>query len=87
MKDLSWRAVVEKRIAELEEDLKFCENMLNKEARIELARRILEDLMKDVKSIPTRNLPKPLKTKIADIQMKIRILYHRANALLSLQEE
>jgi len=87
VKDLSWRAVVEKRIAELEEDLKFCENMLNKEARIELARRILEDLMKDVKSIPTRNLPKPLKTKIADIQMKIRILYHRANALLSLQEE
>ncbi|MCD6536465.1 MAG: hypothetical protein J7K49_05485 [Thaumarchaeota archaeon] len=84
---MSWRAVVEKRIAELEEDLKFCENMLNKEARIELARRILEDLMKDVKSIPTRNLPKPLKTKIADIQMKIRILYHRANALLSLQEE
>ena len=87
MKDLSWRTVVEKRIAELEEDLKFCENMLNKEARIELARRILEDLMKDVKNIPTRNLPKPLKTKIADIQMKIRILYHRANALLSLQEE
>ncbi len=87
MEDLSWRAVVEKRIAELEEDLKFCENMLNKEARVELARRILEDLMKDVRKIPARDLPKPLRTRIEDIQMRIRILYHRANALLSLQEE
>lgn len=80
-------AVVEERMAELEEGLRFCESMLNKEARIELARRILEDLMEESKNILTQNLPEVLKKRIENLQTRIRILYHRANALLSLQQE
>ncbi|MCS7132570.1 MAG: hypothetical protein N3F65_03205 [Nitrososphaeria archaeon] len=87
MNDLNEEAVLEERIAELEKDLRFCENMLNKEARIELARRILEDLMEESKSIPTQDFPEALKIRIENLQMRIRILYHRANALLSLQQE
>lgn len=80
-------AMFEERISELEEDLKFCENMLNREARIELARMILEDLMEESKSILTQDLPETLKTRVENLQMRIRVLYHRANALLSLQQE
>ena len=87
MEDLRDEADIEKRIDKIQEDLRFCEKILNKEARIELAKRILEDLLKEVRSIPRDGLSEHLKAKLTDMEMRIRILYHRANALLSLQEE
>lgn len=78
---------VEKRIREIEADLRFCEKLLGKEARMSLAKRILEELMKQVREIPVERLPEDLKTRVLDLGLKIRILYHRASALLSLQEE
>jgi hypothetical protein len=32
-------------------------------------------------------LPENLRERVLDIEFRIRVLYHRANALLSLQEE
>lgn len=78
---------IEKRIREIEADLSFCEELLKKEARMNLAKRILEELMKQIREIPVEGLPEDLKTKVIDMGLRIRILYHRANALLSLQEE
>jgi len=77
----------EKRIREIEEDLRFCEQLLQREARMELVKVMLEDLMKEVRSIMETGLPEGLGEKVSDIEFKIRVLYHRANALLSLQEE
>ena len=87
MDDLRREAEVEGRISKIQEDLRFCEKILNKEARIELARRILEDLLKEIRSIPRSGLSAQLKAKLTDMETRIRVLYHRANALLSLQEE
>ena len=80
-------ADAEKRLKKIEEDLSFCEKMLNKEARIDLAKRMLEDLLRETRGLSSVNLPRPIKARLSDIELKIRILYHRANALLSLQEE
>ena len=77
----------EKRIREIEEDLRFCEQLLQREARMELVKIMLEDLMKEVRSIMEAGLPEDLREKVSDMEFKIRVLYHRANALLSLQEE
>ncbi len=77
----------EKRIREIEEDLRFCEQLLQREARMELVKVMLEDLMKEVRSIMEAGLPEALREKVSDMEFKIRVLYHRANALLSLQEE
>jgi len=77
----------EKRIREIEEDLRFCEQLLQREARMELVKVMLEDLMKEVRSIMEAGLPETLREKVSDMEFKIRVLYHRANALLSLQEE
>ena len=77
----------EKRIREVEEDLKFCEELLSKEARMNLAKRILEELMRQIRKIPLNELPESSRSKVSNMELRIRILYHRANALLSLQEE
>lgn len=77
----------EKRVREIEEDLQFCEQLLRKEARMDLVKRILEDLIKDVRKLEEAGLPENLRERVSDIEFRIRILYHRANALLSLQEE
>jgi hypothetical protein len=77
----------EKRIREIEEDLRFCEQLLRKEVRMDLVKIILEDLMREVKSIAEEGLPEDLRERVSDIEFRIRVLYHRANALLSLQEE
>lgn len=87
VEDLDEKDFVEKRVGEIEKDLKFCEKILGKEARIELAKRILEDLMKEIRNLPLRGLPENLRRKITQMEIRIRILYHRANALLSLQKE
>ena len=78
---------VEKRVREIEADLRFCEKLLRKEARMDLAKRILEELMKQIRELTVKELPGDLRAKVLDMGLKIRILYHRANALLSLQEE
>lgn len=78
---------IEKRVREIEVDLRFCEKLLGKEARMDLAKRILEELMKQIRELPVEELSEALKAKVLDMGLRIRILYHRANALLSLQEE
>lgn len=77
----------ERRIREIEEDLRFCEQLLRKEARMDLVKIILEDLIKEVRSLVESGLPEDLEERVSDIEFRIRVLYHRANALLSLQEE
>ncbi|MCD6592443.1 MAG: hypothetical protein J7K78_05480 [Thaumarchaeota archaeon] len=78
---------VEKKLQEIEKDLRFCENLLNKEARMELAKRILEELLNELRKIKVEGLPAELRSRFSNMELRIRILYHRANALLSLQEE
>ena len=78
---------VEKKLQEIEKDLRFCENLLKKEARMELAKRILEELLNELRKIKVEGLPAELRSKFSNMELRIRILYHRANALLSLQEE
>lgn len=78
---------MEKKIREVEEDLQFCEQLLRKEVRMDLVKIILEDLIKEVRSLAESDLPEDLKERVSDIEFRIRVLYHRANALLSLQEE
>lgn len=77
----------EKKIREIEEDLRFCEQLMRKEARMDLVKIILEDLIREVRSIVELGPPESLRGRISDIEFRIRVLYHRANALLSLQEE
>lgn len=87
MEDSRRELDVEERINKIQEDLKFCESILNREARIELARRILEDLSEEIQSIKRSELSEQLRAQLNEMETKIRILYHRANALLSLQEQ
>ena len=78
---------VEKRLKEIEADVFYCEGLLNSEVRLDLVKRMLEDLLKDVRNLSAQKLPDELKARLSDLELKIRIMYHRANPLLSLQEE
>ncbi len=78
---------VEERIREIEEDLRFCEQLLRKEARMDLIKIILEELIREVREVTEAGLTEALREKVSDIEFRIRLLYHRTNALLSLQEE
>ena len=78
---------IEKKVQAIERDLKYCESLLNKEARMEFAKMVLEELSREVRKLLSRNIPEALRSRLSSMELKIRILYHRANALLSLQEE
>lgn len=78
---------VERRIRAIERDLRYCEDLLDREARMEFAKLILEELSREVRKLLPKNIPEALRGRLSSIELRIRILYHRANALLSLQEE
>ncbi|MEM1583120.1 MAG: hypothetical protein QXF28_00355 [Nitrososphaerota archaeon] len=68
-------------IAKLTEDLNLCEGYLKKEARLDLVLRILEELMNEIEEAKKENMP------MYDIEERVRILYHRASALVTLNGE
>ncbi|RLG01526.1 MAG: hypothetical protein DRN49_01090 [Thaumarchaeota archaeon] len=78
---------VEKILKEIEEDLRFCEENLKREIRLDLTRHMLEEMMRNIDSLRTRRLPEALHRRIGDLALKTRILYHRAEILSSLKEE
>ena len=78
---------LEKTFKEIEENLRFCEENLRREIRLDLTRHMLEELMKNIDNLRARRLPKDLHEKFEELALKIKILYHRAEILSSLQEE
>jgi len=77
----------EKALKEIEEDLRFCEENLGREIRLELTTRILEELMRDIDGLRARKLPEDIREKVEKLGLKIKVLYHRAKILSSLQEK
>lgn len=67
-------------ITSLLEDLRFCEEYLKKEVRVDLVLRILEELMEKLDKL--REV-----VEVKEIEEKARILYHRAITLATLNEE
>ena len=78
---------LEKTFKEIEENLRFCEENLKREIRLDLTRHILEELMKNIDNLRARRLPKGLHEKFEELVLKTKIFYHRAEILSSLQEE
>lgn len=78
---------LEKSLERIKEDLRFCEENLRKEIRLDLTRHILEELMKNLADLRSRRLPKDLYEKVEEIALKVKILYHRAEILSSLKKE
>jgi len=77
----------EKSLKEIEENLRFCEENLKREVRLDLTRHILEELMEDVDYLRAQRLPKDLRERVEELALKIKILYHRAEVLSSLWEK
>ena len=77
----------EKSLKEIEENLRFCEENLKREVRLDLTRHILEELMEDVDYLRAQRLPKDLRERVEELALKIKILYHRAEVLSSLREK
>jgi len=78
---------LEKSLKEIGESLRFCEENLKREIRLDLTRHILEELMEDVDDLRARRLPKDLRERVEELALKIKILYHRAEVLSSLREK
>jgi len=78
---------LEKSLKEIAENLRFCEENLRREVRLDLARHILEELMKSIDDLRARRLPKDLRERVEELALKIKILYHRAEVLTSLREK
>ena len=78
---------LEKFLKEIWEDLRFCEENLRREIRLDLTRHILEELMKNIDDLRARRLPKDLRERVEELALKIKILYHRAEVLSSLREK
>lgn len=68
-------------IAKLTEDLNLCEGYLEKEARLDLVLRILEELMNEIEEAKKNSI------SLDYIEERVRILYHRASALITLNGE
>ena len=77
----------EKSLKEIGENLRFCEENLKREIRLDLTRHILEELMKNIDDLCARRLPKDLRERVEELALKIKILYHRAEGLSSLREK
>lgn len=71
----------EELLGKLEEELRFCEECLRREVRIELVIRILEDILDDAEEAKKSGID------VARIAERARLLYHRAIALSALREE
>ena len=78
---------LEKALKEVEESLRFCEENLRREIRLDLTKHILEELMGRIDDLRARRLPKDIREKVDELGLKIKILYHRAEILSSLQEK
>lgn len=71
----------EKIISKITEELNVCEEYLKKEVRLDLALRILEDLIDEIQEARKKNL------SLGEIEDRVRILYHRASTLVTLTEQ
>jgi len=78
---------LEKSLKEIAENLRFCEENLRREVRLDLTRHILEELMKSIDDLRAQRLPKDLRERVEELALKIKILYHRAEVLSSLREK
>ena len=76
----------EKLLERLAKDLKFCEESLKREARIDLVINVLDEIMLRVDEIDVEGLPTHLKSRAEEIASHARILFHRAVALSELKE-
>ncbi|MEN2974533.1 MAG: hypothetical protein ABDH32_03010 [Candidatus Caldarchaeales archaeon] len=68
-------------INKLTEDINICEEYLKREVRLDLVLRILEELIDEIDEAKKKNIP------LDDLEERVRILYHRASTLISLNEE
>jgi len=78
---------LEKSLKEIAENLRFCEENLRREIRLDLTRHILEELMRNIDDLRARRLPRDLRERVEELALKIKILYHRAEVLSSLREK
>jgi len=71
-------------IADIEEQLSYCERLIASETRLQLATLILEELQDRIRQLSTSEAVE--QTQLRSVAEKAKLLYHRARALLSLQE-
>ncbi|HDJ66548.1 MAG TPA: hypothetical protein ENF33_02385 [Nitrososphaeria archaeon] len=87
MADLINDRELEKTLEGIEEDLRFCEENLKREIRLNLTRHMLEELMRNLDDLRARRLPRYIRKRVEELALKIKILYHRAEILSSLKKE
>ncbi|HIQ29975.1 MAG TPA: hypothetical protein EYH45_05365 [Candidatus Caldiarchaeum subterraneum] len=74
----------QKQLEDLEEQLQYCEKLVASETRLDVAVLILEELQSKIQKIKeSSGVVDERLTALAD---RVKLLYHRAKALLSLQE-
>jgi len=78
---------IEKLLERVKEDLRFCEESLRREARIELVIKILEEVLNHAEELILEGLPERERTEAKAIAARARLLYHRAVALNALKED
>ena len=70
-------------LEDIEEKLNYCEKLVSSEVRLHVALLILEELLEEFKRIEDKYDEELIKV----LSDRARLLYHRAKALLSLQED
>ncbi len=75
---------LDERLREVEEQLSYCEKLVLAETRLQLATLLLEELLEKVQQM--QESAGENSTHLRALSEKIKLLYHRAKALLSLQE-
>lgn len=76
----------EKVLEKLREDLRFCEECLRREVRIELVMKILDEIIHYAEGLLERELPENLREEVKSMASRAKLLYHRAVALNALKE-
>ena len=76
---------LEEVLGKLKDDLRFCEESLKREVRIELVIKILDEILHYAEKVRGES-SSSLKDEVEAIITRARLLYHRAVALNALKE-
>lgn len=77
----------EELLNKLKEDLEFCEESLRREIRVELAIKILNEVLYYFKRLSKERLTVEQIAQASRLSARARLLYHRAVALQALREK
>jgi len=79
------RPLVKSILSEVEEQMLYCEKLIASETRLQLAALMLEEIQEKLHHVSTDDAVEA--TYLRSVAERLKLLYHRAKALLALQEE